>query len=123
MKVRAVNCTACRKKIHEEEQEAYFKRQYAGINDAIQTIACLSTAATLAVQMQRGRSKKYIQKLFKDICMIYETSEVLGKPIVLTDVIKRLEKEYDIDFNKIHVNFTETEKEYVKGCKAASKWA
>ena len=119
MKVR--DCQSCRKKIHQEEQEAYFKRQYAGINDAIQTNACLATASVLAVQVQRRRSKAYIQQLFNDICMIYETSEVLGKPIVLTDVMKQLEKDYDIDFNRIHVNFTETEKEYIKSCKAVSK--
>lgn len=119
MKTRS--CTECRKRIHAEEQEAYLKKEYAGIKDAIQTIACLTTAATLAVQMQRKRSKAYIQQLYKDICMIYETSEVLGKPIILTEVMKMLEKEYDIDFKKIHVNFAETEKDYVKGYKAISK--
>ena len=49
--------------------------------------------------------------------MMYETSELFGKPIMLTDIMKQLEADYDIDFKKIHVNFSETEKEYVKGCK------
>ena len=115
MKVR--DCHSCRQQIHKEEQEKYLKKEYAGINDAIQTIACLATAAVLGVQVQRGRTKEYIQELFKDICMMYETSELFGKPITLTDIMKQLEADYDIDFKKIHVNFSETEKEYVKGCK------
>jgi hypothetical protein len=97
--------------------EQYLKNEYAGIKDAVYTIACLTTACTLSVQVQRGRSKAYIQKLFDDIRMMYETPTALGKPIVLTEVMKQLEDEYDIDFKKIHVNFGETEKEYVKGCK------
>lgn len=115
MKVR--DCQSCRKRIHEEEQENYLKKEYAGIKGAIDTIACLTTASVLGVQVQRGRTREYIQELFKDICMMYETSELFGKPIVLTDIMKQLEADYDIDFKKIHVNFSETEKEYVKGCK------
>ena len=115
------NCTECRKRIHAEEQEAYYKLQYAGIRDAVQTIACLTTAAVLAVQVQRGRSKLYIQELFKDILMMYETPSVLGKPIELTAVMKQLEQDYGINFKRISVNFTETEKEYIKGCKEVAK--
>lgn len=115
------NCTECRKRIHAEEQEAYLKMQYHGIKDAVDTIACLTTAAVLAVQVQRGRTKLYIQELFKDICMFYETSQLFGKPIELTDVMKTLETEYGIDFKKVHVNFSETEKEYIKGCRQAYK--
>ena len=81
----------------------------------------MSTAATLAVQVQRGRSRAYIQKLFQEICMMYETSEILGKPIVLTEVIKQLENDYEIDFSRINVNFNESEKEFIKNCKEAAK--
>ena len=115
--MKALNCTQCRNKIHKEEQEKYLKKEYAGIRDAVDTIACLTTASVLGVQVQRGRTKEYIQELFKDICMMYETSELFGKPITLTDIMKQLEADYDIDFKKIHVNFNETEKEYIKGCK------
>ena len=109
MKAR-INCTECRKAMH----EAYLKNEYAGISDAVYTIACLTTASVLSVQVQRGRSKQYIQKLFDDIRMMYETGSVLGKPIVLTEVMKQLETDYGIDFKSIHVNFDETEKEFVK---------
>ena len=115
------NCTECRKRIHAEEQEEYLKKQYHGIKDAVDTIACLTTAAVLAVQVQRGRSKLYIQELFKDILMMYETPSVLGEPIELTAVMKQLEEEYGINFKRISVNFTETEKEYIKGCKEVAK--
>lgn len=119
--MKALNCTQCRKKIHAEEQEKYLKKEYAGIRDAVDTIACLTTASVLGVQVQRGRSKEYIQELFKDICMMYETPAVLGKPIELTAVMKQLEEEYGINFKRISVNFTETEKEYIKGCKEVAK--
>lgn len=119
MKVR--NCEACRKQIHAEEQESYLKKQYAWLNDGLYTMAVLSTTAAIAVQMQRGRSKEYIQKFFDDMVMIYTTSHVMGKPIVLTETMKMLEKEYDIDFSRIHVNFNETEKEFIKSCKAVRK--
>lgn len=120
MKVK--DCNKCRQQIHREEQEYYLKKEFAGIKDAVQTIACLTTASVLGVQVQRGRTKLYIQELFKDICFMYEKSELFGKPITLKDVMKMLETEYDIDFSKIHVNFNETEKEYIKGCREAYKY-
>ena len=30
-------------------------------------------------------------------------------------------KEYDIDFKRIHVNFSESEKEFIKSCKGRAK--
>lgn len=115
MKARS-NCETCRKQIHKEERDAFLKNQYAILKDGIYTMACYATAAALALQMQRGRSKKYIRKMFDDMVVLYDTSTIFGKPIVLTDVIKQLEKEYDIDFKRINVNL-ESEKEYIKGVK------
>ena len=114
MKVQAKNCTECRKKIHEEEQRAYAKSQYAWLKDGMYTMAVLSATVAIAAQMKRGRSKKYIQGLFDDMVMLYDTSSVMGKPIVMTEVMKQLETEYDIDFSRIHVNFDEDEKEFIK---------
>lgn len=112
MKVRS--CDTCRKQIHEEEKRAFLEKEYTVVKDMIYTCACFTTAAALVVQMQRGRTKEYIQKMFSDMCMIYDTSEVMGKPIILTDVIDRLEKDYDIDFSRIHVNL-ESQRDFVKG--------
>lgn len=117
MKVRVQNCEACRKQIHKEEQETYLKQQYAYIGDTLYTCAGLATTAVLAVMMNRGRSKEYIQKLFDEIVLIYGTETVFGKPIDMLDTMHMLEKEYDIDFKRIHVNFSESEKEFIKNCK------
>ena len=114
--MKALNCTQCRNKIHKEEQEAFLKGQYAILKDAAYTFACHATAAALMVQAQRRRSKEYIQKMFDEMCMVYDTSTLFGKPIVLTDVMKELEREYGIDFSRIHINL-ESEQEFIKGVK------
>lgn len=121
MKARVQNCESCRKRIRQEEQEIYLKNQYAWLNDGIYTMAVLATTAAIAVQRMRGKSKKYIQKFFDDMVMIYTTSSIMGKQIVLTEVMSQLENEYDIDFSRIHVNFNETEKEFIKSCKGRKK--
>lgn len=114
MKVRVKNCTDCRKQIHKEERELYIKQQYAWLKDGMFTMATLSTAVALVALRKRGRSRAYIRKFFDDMVMLYDTGSVMGKQIVLTDVMKQLETEYDIDFRRIHVNFVETEKEFMQ---------
>ena len=54
--------------------------------------------------------------MFDDMCMVYDTSTLFGKPIILPDVMKQLEKEYGIDFRRIHISL-ETEQEFIKGVK------
>lgn len=110
------DCNKCRKEMHKEEQEAFLKHQYKIMQDMAYTFACHATAAALMVQTQRGRSKEYIQKMFDDMCMVYDTSTLFGKPIILPDVMKQLEKEYGIDFRRIHISL-ETEQEFIKGVK------
>ena len=114
MKVRS--CEQCQKSIHEEEKTKFLKHEYAILKDAAYTFACHATAAALMVQAQRRRSKEYIQKMFDEMCMVYDTSTLFGKPIVLTDVMKELEREYGIDFSRIHINL-ESEQEFIKGVK------
>lgn len=121
MKIKATNCTQCRKKIHEEERDEYLKQQYAWLRDGMYTMACMSTAVALSALMIRGRSREYVRKFFDDMVMLYDTGTVLGKKLVLTDVMKQLQEEYDIDFGRVHVNFDESEKEYVKSCKEMLK--
>ena len=117
MKARVQNCEACRQQIHKEEQEAYLKKQYAYLHDGINTMAKMSAAVAMAVMVKRGRTKKYIQQFYDDMVMLYSISEIMGKPINLKDVVFQLEKDYDIDFSRLQVNFTETEKEFIKGVK------
>ena len=121
MKARVQNCGDCRQQIHREEQEAYLKKQYAWINDGMYTMACLATTAAIAVQMQRGRSKDYVRKFFEELVMIYTTSSVMGKQIDMVETMQMLEKEYDIDFSRIHVNFNETEREFIKNCRKGAR--
>ena len=121
MKCRVKDCISCRQQIHAEEQEAYLKKQYAWINDGMSTMAALSATVALSVQVMRGRSKAYIQKFYDDMVMLYTTGAVMGKPINMKDIMQHLENEYNIDFSRIQINFTETEKEFIKACKEGAK--
>lgn len=121
MKCQVKNCADCRKRIHAEEQEYYLKRQYTWLQDGMQTMASLSATVAIVALMQQGRSKAYIQRFFDRMVMIYNTGSVLGKSIELVPTMKRLEEEYDLDFKRINVNFTESEKEFIKNCKEAVK--
>ena len=114
--MKVTNCKQCREKIRREEQEAFLKKQYAILKDAALTFASFATTAALTAQVRRGRSKEYIQKLFDDMVAIYDTSELFGKTISMTDLMQSLETEYDIDFSRIKVHL-ETESEFVKGVK------
>lgn len=114
MKVK--DCTKCRKAILQAARDEYLKRQYAILSDGAFTFAIYATVAVLTAQVRRGRSKEYIQKLYDDIVMIYDTPELFGKTISVTDLKKSLEKEYGIDFNRINVHI-EDEKEFIKSMK------
>lgn len=114
--MKAINCNQCRAKIHKEEEIKFLQKQYAIYKDFVYSFAVFSTAAVLAVMHQRGRSRAYIQKLFEDICFMYQYPKVMGKSLTLPDVVRMLEKEYGIDFSKISVNI-ETENEFITSAK------
>lgn len=114
MKVR--DCNACKKQVFKEAKEEFLKHEYSIMKDMSYTFACHATAACLMAMTQRGRSKEYIQKLFDDIVMVFDTSELFGKPIILTDVMKNLEKDYGIDFKRLHVTI-ESERDFVRDIK------
>jgi hypothetical protein len=114
--VKAINCTQCRKKQFKEAEEAFLKQQYVIYKDMSYTFAVLSTAAVLGVMCRRGRRKKYIQELFKEICFMYQYPAVMGKQVTLTDLLKTLEKDYGINFAELTVN-VETEKEFITSAK------
>lgn len=110
----ARNCNTCRKKIHDEEKALFAKHEYSVLKDAAYTFACYATVAVIAVQVRRGRSKDYIQKLFDEMVAIYDMPTVFGKELRMTDLMKQFEKDYDIDFRRIKVHM-ESESEFVKG--------
>ena len=111
MKVK--DCSKCRKQIINEAKTEFAKHEYAIFSDSAFTMAVYATVAVLTAQVRRGRSKEYIQKLFDEIVMIYDTPELFGKPIVLSDLRKTFEKDYEIDFNRINVHI-EDEKSFIK---------
>lgn len=112
--MKAIDCKKCRSNIHKEEKELFLKSQYAMLKDAAYTFACYATVAVIAVQVRRGRSKDYIQKLFDEMVAIYDMPTVFGKELRMTDLMKQFEKDYDIDFRRIKVHM-ECESEFVKG--------
>lgn len=118
--MKSMNCSTCRKRILESAQEAYLKQQYRVYTDAAYTFAVYATAAVLMAQIRRGRTKQYIQKLYDDIVLVYDTPQMFGKPISLTDIMHRLEKDYGIDFKRIHITL-ETEKQFISGVRKAAK--
>ena len=63
--------------------------------------------------VRRGRTKEYIQKLYDEMCFIFDTPAVMGKEISMHDCMKLLEDEYGIDWDRINVSI-ETEKEFIK---------
>lgn len=108
------DCNSCRKEIFKQAKDEFMKHEYAIFADAAYTFACYATTAALAVQVRRGRSKEYIQKLYDEMVMIFDTETFFGKQITLTDIMKDLESDYGIDFMRINVHL-ESEKEFIKG--------
>lgn len=119
MKVR-VDCNSCRKRIHQEEHDAFLKAEYAILRDMAFSFAAYSISAALMTMVRRGRTKQYIQKLYDDMCFVFETPEVLGKEVRMSDIMKLLEEDYGIKWDKICVN-VESEKEFVGATKHIEK--
>lgn len=118
MKVR--DCTKCRQQIAKVAEEEFLKKQYVIYKDMSYTFAVLSTAAVLGVMHQRKRSKRYVKKLFKDICFMYDYPKVMGKGLDLNGLIKTLETEYGINFDEIKLNL-ETESQFITSAKKRRK--
>lgn len=113
MKVR-IDCTKCREQIYKAAEEQYLKHEYKFFEDAAYSMAIFSVIAALAVHHRRNRSKKYIQGIFKEMCLIFDAPPVMGKQITMTEMQKLFENEYGIDFNEIKLHI-ESEKEFVNG--------
>ena len=113
MKVKT-DCNKCRKEIYKQAEEDFLKYEYSVFSDSAYTMAVYATTAVLAVQIKKGRSKKYIQELYNDMVAIFDMPHIFGKEITLNDIMKRLEREYWIDFKRIKVHI-ESEQEFIKG--------
>lgn len=111
MKART-DCTACRKRIYKEAETAYLKHEYKFFEESSYSIACLVATVVLSVMVRRGRSKLYIQQLWKEMCDIFSMPAIFGKEVRMTDVMKQLEADYGIDFKKLELKL-ESESEFI----------
>lgn len=111
MKAR-VDCTSCRKKIYSEAEMAYYRDEHRFFQDSARTLAIYAVCAVLTTMIRRGRTKKYIQQMYDDMCLIFSASDVFGKTITTTDIMDKLEKEYGIDWSKLTVN-VQDEKQFL----------
>lgn len=114
--MKARNCTDCRRRIHEEEKENFLKAEYSMMQDMGKSFAVYAISAVLMTMIRRGRSKKYIQQMYDDMCFIFDTPNIMGKEVTTTTIMKMLQDEYDIDFDRVNVHL-ESEKEFVSATK------
>lgn len=115
MKVKT-NCNACRDRIRKECEDAFLKREYKIFSEMSDSFATFAVTAALMTMVRRGRSKEYIQKLYDEMCFIFDTPAVMGKEVRMRDCMKLLRDEYGIDWDRIHVNI-ESEQEFIRGAK------
>lgn len=109
MKARINDCVSCRKKMHEE----FLKHEYKFFSDTAYSMAVYAICGVLSAMVRKGRTKHYIKQLYEDMCFLYDTPELFGKEITMTDIMHRLTQDYGIDWDKLHVHI-ETEKEFIK---------
>lgn len=114
MKSKITDCITCRKKIYKEAEEAYLKHEYAFFSDSARSFAVFAVCGVLTAMIRRGRTKQYIQELYRDMCLTFSTSEMFGKEITMTDIMETLSKDYGIDWERLEVHI-EDEKHWVTG--------
>lgn len=115
MKVKT-NCNTCRERIRKECEDTFLKHQYKIFSEMSDSFATFAVTAILMTMVRRGRSKEYIQKLYDEMCFIFDTPAVMGKEISMRECMKLLQNEYGIDWDKIHVNI-ENEREFLRAVK------
>lgn len=118
--MKAINCTTCRKRIHEEEKNEFLKHEYAVLTDSAQTMATYAICGVLAAMIRQGRTAQYIKKMYDEMCIVFNTPEIFGKEITLPDVMKRMQEEYGIDWSKLNINI-ESESQYIREVKEAGR--
>lgn len=110
--MKAIDCGKCRKKILQEARDEYLKHEYAVFHDSARSLAVFAVCGVLTAMARRGRTKEYIQRLYDDMCQLFDTPEMFGKRITMTDIMHSLTDEYGIDWSKLQVNI-ESETEWI----------
>lgn len=100
------------RELRKEVDRENAKHQYKIYLESVDTMFQAAATAMIAVMCRRGLSKKYIQKFFDDFIGILEFPEIFGKELRSDELQKRFEKEYGIDFSRIHVKI-ESEEEFL----------
>lgn len=114
--MKAISCDKCRKSILAQARDEYLKHEYAFFRDSARSLAVFAVCGVLTTMARRGRTKEYIRQIYEDMCQVFDTPEMFGKRITMTDVMHSLEKDYGIDWSKLQVNI-ESEKEWCYGAR------
>lgn len=95
----------------QELQNALFQYQLyeAVMNDMMKQ----AITAMIAVCEKRRYTKRYIQQWFKDVLMVLEMPEILGKQMCSNEMMAEYAEKYDLDFDRIQVK-TESLDDYCK---------
>ena len=95
----------------QELQNALFQYQLyeAVMNDTMKQ----AITAMIAVCEKRRYTKRYIQQWFKDVLMVLEMPEILGKQMRSNEMMAEYAEKYDLDFDRVNVKM-ETLDDYCK---------
>lgn len=103
MKVR--DCQKCRKELLKQAETQYLEHSFEIFENTVDSATTFAICGVLMCMYRRGESKEYIHDLFEELCMIFSVSEVFGKKITMEDMMAMFSKEYDIDWDKVEVNY------------------
>lgn len=113
MKART-DCQKCRKAIYKEAETAYLQHEYKFFEESAYSMAYFAFCGIFTSLIRKGRTKKYIKSLWDDMCFVFSMPNVFGKQFTMTDTMKRLEKDYGIEWQKLQLNI-ESEREFIHG--------
>lgn len=116
MKTRVTHCSECEKERLKKQCKLCEECQFDIFSKIADDVGKSVIAAALFSQVQKKRTKKYIQQMYNAIIFVLEYPEIYGKSITSTQVMQLLETEYNIDFNRLHIR-TETKEDFTRRSK------
>lgn len=103
--MKTISCDKCRKKLLKEAENKYLEHAFEIFENTVDSATTFAICGVLMAFYRRGESKEFIHDLYEELCMIFSVSEVFGKKITMEDMMAMFEKEYDIDWDKVEVNY------------------
>lgn len=119
MKART-DCVKCRKQMTQLSEENFLRHEYTIFENCVSTASDWAAALALSALKREGFDKEAIKRFFEDFCMLANLPEIFGKRITTTEVVKSLEKEFDISFDDIVVHHENVES-FIKRYKQEQK--